>query len=174
MSCVNQHMERDTLVSEFATVFYGVFSALERKLSYVNAGHDPPLLLRDGRFRELDVGGMVVGVLADAGFDEETIELRCGDVLVFYTDGVIDALDFQGERFGRDRLRESILKYHDAQPAIPEPSDQFENLLRLADPQRRRRLVHKNDPSTPTCCASDCNRLTLASRQMRYDRVHRG
>ena len=117
MSRVNQHMHRDTLVSEFATVFYGVFSAAQRNLSYVNGGHDPPLLLRDGRFRELDVGGMVIGVLADATFDEETIELHSGDVLVFYTDGVIDAMDFHGERFGRDRLRESILKYRDAEPA---------------------------------------------------------
>ena len=117
MSHVNQHMHRDTLVSEFATLFYGVFSAVDGKLAYVNAGHDPPLLLRDGRFRELDVGGMVIGVMPDAIFDEETIELRSGDVLVFYTDGAIDALDFQGERFGRDRLRESILKYRDTEPA---------------------------------------------------------
>ena len=116
MSRVNRHMGRDTLSSEFATLFYGVFSATGGTLSYVNAGHDPPLLLRDGRFRELDVGGMVIGVRADASFDSETIELHSRDVLLFYTDGVIDAVNFHGERFGRDRLRKSILKHCQAEP----------------------------------------------------------
>lgn len=112
---VNWHMCRDTLPNEFATLFYGVFSTGQRRITYVNAGHDPPLLLRGDSFRELDVGGMVIGVVLDSEYEEETIELETGDVLVFYTDGVIDALNFDGEHFGRPRLRESIRKHRDAE-----------------------------------------------------------
>lgn len=115
MSQVNQHLHRDTLVSEFATLFYGVFAAERRILTYVNAGHDPPLLLRGDSFRELDTGGTVIGVIPEAVFDEEVIDLEPGDVIVFYTDGVVDAMNFEGESFGRDRLRASIRKYRDAE-----------------------------------------------------------
>ncbi len=108
----NRHMCRDTLAGEFATVFYGVFSGSEPKLTYVNAGHDPPLLLREGEFRSLQAGGLVIGIAPEAGYEYESVSLRSGDVLVFYTDGVIDASNFQGELFGRQRLRKSIQKHH--------------------------------------------------------------
>ncbi len=118
MARVNRHMCHDTLVGEFATVFYGVLSNDTRQLSYVNAGHDPPLLLRNKEFRKLDVGGMIIGVVPDCRFDSETIDLEPGDLIVLYTDGVIDAMNFDGEHFGRERLRESILKYSSTDAAI--------------------------------------------------------
>jgi phosphoserine phosphatase RsbU/P len=116
VSRVNRHMYRETLVHEFATVFYGVFSSTQRSLTYVNAGHDPPLLLRGDEFVELFVGGLVVGVVPDTDFEEATVMLEPGDVIVFYTDGVIDAMNFDGEHFGRQRLRESVLKHRDVSP----------------------------------------------------------
>jgi len=118
MARVNRHMCHDTLVSEFATVFYAVLAIDKRQLSYVNAGHDPPLLLRDKQFRKLDTGGMIIGVVPDCRFDSETIGLQPRDLIVFYTDGVIDAINFDGELFGRARLRESILKHSSTDAAI--------------------------------------------------------
>ena len=111
MAQVNRHLFRDTLISEFATLCYGVFSPDGGRFTYCNAGHEPPLLLRADEFRRLEVGGMVIGVSAEATFDKEMIDLQPGDILVFVTDGVTEALNFQGEQFGRPRLRESILRY---------------------------------------------------------------
>ncbi|MEE9294565.1 MAG: GAF domain-containing SpoIIE family protein phosphatase, partial [Phycisphaerae bacterium] len=138
---VNLQMCRDTLRGEFVTVFYGVFAADRRQLVYVNGGHDPPLLLRGGKFRELLTGGMVIGVLADAAYDEEIVDLRPGDLIVFYTDGVIDALNFDGESFGRRRLRESILKYRDC------PAAQLADQIKW-DTRRFAGLAQQNDDIT--------------------------
>jgi len=110
---VNRHMCRDTQISEFATLFYGVFSPDGSRLTYCNAGHNPPLLLRGDAFRELETGGMVIGVDPAARFDRGVIDLRTGDILVLYTDGVTEALDFNDVAYGVDRLRESILRYRD-------------------------------------------------------------
>ncbi len=118
MASVNRHMCRDTLLNEFATIFYGIFDADDRVLRYVNGGHDPPLLLRGDEFTELDAGGMVIGVEPELIFDEEVVTLEPGDVIVFYTDGVLDAMNFQGEHFGRKRLRESIRKHRDLAPNV--------------------------------------------------------
>lgn len=114
---VNRHLCHDSQVGEFATVFYGVFAAREHTLDYVSAGHDPALLLRKGDFRELSAGGMVIGVLPEAGFEHEVVALQSGDVIVFYTDGVIDTVDFDGRSFGRERLRQSIYKRRKEPPA---------------------------------------------------------
>lgn len=108
---VNRHLCRDTIISEFATLFYGVFSPDGNRLTYCNAGHEPPLLLRGDRFRRLGAGGMVIGVSPDAVFDKDVVDLQPDDLLVFHTDGVTEALNFEGEAFGRRRLEESILRY---------------------------------------------------------------
>lgn len=118
IASVNRHMCRDTLPNEFATVFYGIFDADDRVLRYVNAGHDPPLLFKNDAFTRLDTGGMVIGVDAEQVFEEEVIALEPNDVIVFYTDGVLDAMNFQGEHFGRRRLREAIRKHRDLPPMV--------------------------------------------------------
>ncbi len=141
VSRVNAHMCRDTLVGEFVTVFYGIFSTNAPRLTYVNAGHDPPLLLRDGEFRQLNAGGLVIGVLPDVEFDEESVDLRSGDTIVFYTDGVIDALNFEGESFSRPRLRESILRYADR------PATEIAEQIKW-DTRRFAGLAEQNDDIT--------------------------
>ena len=108
---VNRHLCRDTIISEFATLFYGVFSPDGTRLTYCNAGHEPPLLLRGDRFRRLEAGGMVIGVSPDAVFDKEVVDLYPDDLLVFHTDGITEALNFEGQAFGRRRLEESVLRY---------------------------------------------------------------
>lgn len=114
---VNRHMCRDTLVSEFATLFYGVFSPQGDRFTYCNAGHNPPLHLRGDVFRELDTGGMVIGVDTAEVYERGVLHLESGDILVFYTDGVNEALNFESVAYGVDRLRESILRYRNLSAA---------------------------------------------------------
>jgi len=108
---VNRQMCNDTLVGEFATLFYSVLSADDRRLTHCNAGHQPPLVLRGGRFIELDAGGMALGIRSSETFEQGVIELQPGDVAVLTTDGVTDAMNFEGTAYGRERLLASIWKH---------------------------------------------------------------
>ena len=113
LSKVNQHLCRDTLPSEFATLVYGVFSPDGRLFQYTNAGHVPPMLLRDGTVHELTVGGMVIGVDPSAVFATETLSIRSGDCIVMTSDGVIEAMDFDEKAYGRERLAASVHRHQD-------------------------------------------------------------
>jgi len=112
---VNQQVTESMMDASFITFFYAEFDERRSTLRYTNAGHNPPLLLRsetkDGeRLRRLDVGGTVLGLFCDTGFDEEEIQLRSGDTLVAFTDGVIEARSPLGEEFGEDRLVKVLLE----------------------------------------------------------------
>lgn len=109
MRLVNHSMCRDTASQEFATVWFGVIDPSSLELEYVSAGHDPPLLVRRGddgawRARRLQAEGLVVGVMAGEAYGVERTPLRPGDALVVYTDGLIDAQNFDRKRFGRERF----------------------------------------------------------------------
>lgn len=117
---VNQALFRDTLDNEFATLWYGTIDHAAKRLTYCNAGHEPALLLRGGTARPLDVGGMVAGVVKDARFSKDVIDLAPGDMLLLYSDGVIDAMDEHDRRFGRDKLEYTLREIADlpAQQAV--------------------------------------------------------
>lgn len=114
MTMVNLHMTRETLVGEFATMFYGTFSENGRKLTYCCAGHDPPLHYRAGKITELKTGDFVIGVEPNESYSKKSIGLKKGDVIIFYTDGIVDASNFSGASFGRERLVQALKKYADA------------------------------------------------------------
>jgi serine phosphatase RsbU (regulator of sigma subunit) len=101
----------------FVTVFYGVIVLRERQLIYARAGHDYPLLLRDGAATPLGGSGMVLGMLnsAELGLSEEQLDLAPGDRLALYTDGLTDVLNPAGKRFGSEQLAE-LLRSHAALP----------------------------------------------------------
>ncbi|MCH8891558.1 MAG: PP2C family protein-serine/threonine phosphatase, partial [Myxococcales bacterium] len=111
MTMINIHMTRETLISEFATMFYGVFAENGRRLSYCCAGHDPPLHWRAGRIRQLATGDFVIGVEPNESFSKKNLPLKKDDVIVFYTDGIVDASNFAGDNFGRERLSGALAKY---------------------------------------------------------------
>ncbi len=116
VSEVNRHLSRDTLASEFATLFYGVLDTGTGRLTYCNAGHDPPMLLRDGKITCLEKGGMVAGIDPDARYERGWFDLKRGDVMLLYTDGAVEALNFADEQFGRARLADALQRHAD-QPA---------------------------------------------------------
>jgi serine phosphatase RsbU (regulator of sigma subunit) len=92
----------------FATVFYGVIDTASRQFAYARAGHDRPLLLRDGDIQELPGKGIALGVLNPQEFylSEESISLSCRDRLVFYTDGLTDVITLDEQPYGLPRLKE--------------------------------------------------------------------
>ena len=111
---VNQQVAGSMMDASFITLFYAEFDERSSKLRYTNAGHNPPLLFgNEGKdvetVRRLCVGGTVLGIFPDTEFEEEEIELRSGDTLAAFTDGVIEARNPIGEEFGEDRLIEVIL-----------------------------------------------------------------
>jgi serine phosphatase RsbU (regulator of sigma subunit) len=105
---VNLMLWRDTRPEEFVTLFYGVLDARNRRMTYCNAGHPPGLIRRDGRLIELASDNMVLGVNPDEQYTQSVVDLKADDVLLLYTDGLTDAANFKGERYGRQRLNESF------------------------------------------------------------------
>lgn len=95
----------------FVTAFYGIYDARTRLLRYANAGHNPPRLKRcdDGSMASLDgVGSFPLGITADVSFEEARLQLRAGDQIIFYTDGITEAQNAEGEMFGEARLDEVL------------------------------------------------------------------
>jgi phosphoserine phosphatase RsbU/P len=95
----------------FVTLFYGVLDPASGTLTYANAGHNPPFLLRSAnsdRVDQLHNTGMALGVVPEAAWREETVHLGSADTLVLYTDGAIDALSSDGESFGSERLLSTV------------------------------------------------------------------
>ena len=101
---------------EFVAFFYTIIDAREKTITYCNCGHEPAVLIRDGKITELDKGGFVLGVEEQAEYETETLKLEDGDCLLFYTDGLTDAANFDGELWGRERMLETALKFA-AEPA---------------------------------------------------------
>jgi serine phosphatase RsbU (regulator of sigma subunit) len=118
ISRVNIALCRDTLDNEFATLWYGVLDPVKLRLTYCSAGHEPPMIVRVPEHRapgladidELAVGGMVVGIDRSQRYQRAVYDMHPGDVLVAYTDGVVDTVNFDHQKFGKKRLRACILE----------------------------------------------------------------
>ncbi len=96
----------DDRSSMFVTLFYGVLDPKKRTLTYVNAGHNPPLMLRrgSGDIILLEAKGIALGVMPNIELEEKEISLQRGDIVVLYTDGVTEAINDKEEQFGEQRL----------------------------------------------------------------------
>lgn len=96
----------------FATCFFGIFDFAQPALRYARAGHTLPLLVRGGKVQPLAGEGILLGAVDDPEFEEETLALEAGDKLVFYTDGLTEAVAPGGERYGTDRLLRCVQEHH--------------------------------------------------------------
>lgn len=105
---VNSVMCHNMVAHRFISCFYALLDAQNKKLLYANAGHCPPMLMRDRTCVRMKEGGPVLGIFPDRRYQQEEIELRAGDCLVLYTDGVTEARNAVGIEFGEDRLRELL------------------------------------------------------------------
>lgn len=105
LEAVNRQVHGSSLADRYATLFYGIFDAATRMLRYVNAGHNPPMVIRrDGTVIWLEAGGAPVGLFPNSTYEERAVELRPGDLVVAYTDGVTEAVNRDGEEWGAERL----------------------------------------------------------------------
>ena len=122
MGRINKALVAETEVSEFVTLFYGVLDSKARRLTYASAGHEPAVLIHGGEMRQLRTGGPLLGVAAEAKYEYEAVDLVPGDSLVVFSDGACDAANYQGQRFGRDRLMDSIRRHaqYGAERAVDE------------------------------------------------------
>ena len=107
-SAVNRILVRDGLPNRFATLVLLILTEDQGAISVLNAGHMPPLVVRGREVEPMAPGSIVLGMIADAEFTEQRIELSDQDVLIVYSDGVPDAMNESGEFFGEGRLREAI------------------------------------------------------------------
>lgn len=110
---MNAFLYQSTGANKYATFFYAEFDPSRRRLAYVNAGHNPPILIRltaDGpQAIGLAEGGTVIGLFPDMTYQGAELDLQAGDLLVAYTDGVSEALNAQDEEFGEARLEALLI-----------------------------------------------------------------
>jgi sigma-B regulation protein RsbU (phosphoserine phosphatase) len=114
---LNNHLHQVTDSSKFATFFYGEWNVANRRLSYVNAGHNAPVLLGSLNGRQLSEGGMPLGLFPCSEFQTGEVTLQPADLLVLYSDGITEATSKTGEEFGDGRLQAEIEKNSGKTPA---------------------------------------------------------
>jgi sigma-B regulation protein RsbU (phosphoserine phosphatase) len=109
----NSMITADSKSGMFVTLFYAILDLKERALTYVNAGHNPPMMFEEksGDLIMLRARGVALGAMEEIELEERTLELAHGDVVVFYTDGVTEAVDAHEQQFGEERLL-SLMKEH--------------------------------------------------------------
>ncbi len=123
----------------FTTAVLCEYEPVSRRLTYVNAGHNAPILRRsNGSFETLEIGGLPLGIKIGAEYETATVELRPGDTLIFFTDGVVEAFNQSGEEFGNSRWQGAIRNLPDwnAQEALQflmKRVDEFVGATRQAD-----------------------------------------
>jgi sigma-B regulation protein RsbU (phosphoserine phosphatase) len=105
---LNRLVYEATPPSHFASFFYAEYEAPTRRLTYVNAGHNPPMVLRNrGKHHKvirLEVGGSLLGLFRESSYRQATVMLESGDLVIAYTDGLSEAMNLDGQLWGDDRL----------------------------------------------------------------------
>ena len=115
---INTLVYQSSKPEQFSTLFYGAYDASAKTLSYINAGHDPPFVIRGQKTIRLETGGIPVGLFPAAHYESAMVQLRKGDLLVCYTDGFTDAVNSEGRVFGEKRLIRALHEYKNQSPEI--------------------------------------------------------
>jgi len=129
LGAVNREVHASSLPNRYATLFYGVFDEATRALQYVNAGHNPPMVLRrDRSVLRLESGGPPVGMFPNWAYKEGAVQLDPGDLVLAFTDGVTEAVNPAGDEWGEEGLLRAVAE-HDAQSA----DEMVESIFRSMD-----------------------------------------
>jgi sigma-B regulation protein RsbU (phosphoserine phosphatase) len=108
---VNRLVYEASASNRYATFFYGQYDPAQGKFDFVNAGHNAPMLLHQGnggKVTRLEPGGTVIGLIEDAQYQQGSVSISPGDLLVAFTDGISEAMNLGDEEWGEDRLLDSI------------------------------------------------------------------
>ncbi|MFQ5865529.1 MAG: GAF domain-containing SpoIIE family protein phosphatase [bacterium] len=140
--CIDQAnylLYTNTDPEKFVTLFYGVLDCKNKTMHYVNAGHNFPFLLdHRGKFVQLEIGGVVMGMFPDYPFEEGQLQLRSGEIIVMYSDGVTEAENEQEDQFGEKRIKQIVRQYRHSSAKeiiekICESVDEFTGSIEQAD-----------------------------------------
>ena len=108
---INRVICDNTDYDKFITFFVAILDRSSGMMDYVNAGHNPPTIVRaDGSMEMLETGGLLLGVMKGLGYEKGVIELRSGDVFAMFTDGVTEAMSKEGEEYGEERLEPLLVE----------------------------------------------------------------
>lgn len=111
---LNERIIKNTTDDRFITFFFGKYNIAESSFTYINAGHNPPILVVDGKeFKYLKKGGIFIGCMPWK-YEIEKIDLPRGSVLAMYTDGLVEAMNERKREFGENRFKRLLIKYHKA------------------------------------------------------------
>ena len=111
VATLNRQLYATTSPEKYATFYFALYDDALHTLTYTNAGHLAPMLLHGNDLQMLDSTGTVVGAFPVAIYEEKTVTLEHGDVLLAYTDGIVEPENVYGEMFGEDRLKDLLVKY---------------------------------------------------------------
>ena len=128
MGNVNKLVYDASAENRYATFFYAQYEPESRLLTYVNAGHNPPMIFRNGEVIRLETGGPVVGLLPLFPYSQDTITLQSGDLFVGFTDGISEAMNPQEEEWGEEKMMETIKSFYGATS-----NDMLHHLVEHAD-----------------------------------------
>ena len=117
VATLNRQLYATTSPEKYATFYFALYDEALHTLTYTNAGHLAPMLLHGSDLRMLDSTGTVVGAFPVAVYEEKTVTLEHGDVLLAYTDGIVEPENVYGEMFGEDRLKDLLYRYATADSA---------------------------------------------------------
>jgi len=108
---LNDLVSENTTNGSFITFFWGILNIETQEFTYVNMGHNPPLLIREGSITKLKKGGMILGVLKTViPYDYEVIKMKPNDTLLLFTDGVTEAMNNEKEEYTDERLEKLCLE----------------------------------------------------------------
>jgi len=126
LKVVNQQAYTSSPMDRYATLFYGIVDGAARTLRYVNAGHNPPVVFRrNGSIHWLETGGPPVGMFPDSNYEESVVQLDPGDLVIAYTDGIIEAASPSGEEWGVQGLLQATAAW------APQYAGDAEDLVRF-------------------------------------------
>jgi len=120
---INDLVSGNTTMGSFITFFWGILDDQKREVTFVNAGHNPPLLVRDGKLIKLKKGGMILGVMETTiPYESEIVQLDEGDKIFLFTDGITEAMNNEMEEYSDERLESFVtdLRKENAQQALDE------------------------------------------------------
>jgi sigma-B regulation protein RsbU (phosphoserine phosphatase) len=121
---INDLISDNAAEGKFITFFWAIIDDVNRQLLYVNAGHNPPLLIRKNKIIKLDRGGIILGVMKTViPYTSEKLQLEKDDVIVLFTDGVSEAMNKQGDEFSDEKLEKLSLNL------APKSADEISDII---------------------------------------------
>ena len=143
LELVNKTLYQRPIEGQYVALTYSIYDPRERSITLANSGLPYPLLVHKGQIRFLDLAGIPLGLFPDSQYQEIELPLEAGDVLAFYSDGVVESQNEAGEDFGLKRLAEVLQANHEKSPdeMVAVVNAEVEQFVGRADPHDDRTMI---------------------------------